>query len=89
MDEFVSVLKRVDDCIIYKTYAARENFDETGSAKTLYDNLKNSMAGECWYAESQEELESLIAEQIKSYETVLFLGAGDIYDVAKSILKKD
>ena len=89
MDEFVSVLKRVDDCIIYKTYAARETFDETGSAKVLYDNLKNGMAGECWYAESKKELESLIAEQIKSYETVLFLGAGDIYDVAKSILKKD
>ncbi len=88
MDEFVSVLKTVDDCIIYKTYAARENFDETGSAKALYDNLKNGMAGECWYAESQEELEGLIIEQIKSYETVLFLGAGDIYDVAKSILKR-
>ena len=87
MDEFVLSLKPVGDCIIYKTYAAREKFDEDGCAKALYDNLKNATAGECRYADDAEELKKRLDEQRKNYDTVLFLGAGDVYDVAKTILK--
>ncbi|MBO7214686.1 MAG: hypothetical protein J6V66_04230, partial [Clostridia bacterium] len=40
MDDFIAVLKNIPDLILYKTYPAREDFNENGSAKTLYEKLK-------------------------------------------------
>lgn len=67
--------------VLYRTYPAREEYDEAGSAKTLSLAIKNSR-----YADSERELKSLMKEEVKGNMTVLFLGAGDVYDVAKRII---
>jgi UDP-N-acetylmuramate-alanine ligase len=81
MGEFVETLRRIENLAIYKTYPAREYFDSDGSAKTLADNV-----GGCLYFEHIRELKSWIKRTAKSGDTILFLGAGDIYFIAERLL---
>ena len=76
------VLSPVKNLIIYKTYSAREKFDAMGSAETLA-NAMGSL-----YAESPFVLKTWIKNTVKDGDTVLFLGAGDIYYVAQYLLKE-
>ena len=88
MDEFVRVLKDLNDLIIYQTYSARESFDEDGSAKKLYDNLQESSKTEKCFVCTSEQLRQRLLITTKKYKRILFLGAGDIYDIAKEIINQ-
>ena len=66
---------------IYKTFAAREYFDDSGSALTLSQSLKKSK-----YGDSSNDIADFISKA-QSGDIVLFLGAGDIYGIAKEVLK--
>lgn len=77
-EEFCECFSGVENLMVYKTYAAREAFDEAGSAFTLSKALQN-----CLYAESLREVKVWIEKSAKKGDTVLFLGAGDIYCIAK------
>lgn len=83
MEEFVQALCKIDNLMIYKTYSAREFYDESGSAKTLAKNI-----GCCLYAENAFMLKTWLQKTVKSGDVALFLGAGDIYYAAKYILKE-
>ena len=83
MDDFVKVLSGVENLIIFKTYAAREPFDRAGSAYALHERTGNSL-----YAESVRELEAYMKKSVRGGDTVLFLGAGDIYYHARRLLQK-
>ena len=67
--------------MIYKTYPAREYFDAEGSALTLSEHLPQSL-----YVESVRELEIYLKCSVQAGDVILFLGAGDIYYVAKQVL---
>lgn len=79
--QFVRVLAPLNNLLVYKTYAAREYFDDAGSAYTLSQSLKRSR-----YGDSIDDIADFIAKAEEG-DTVLFLGAGDIYYLAKSVLK--
>lgn len=79
--QFIKVLSPLNGLLVYRTFAAREYFDDAGSALTLSQSLKKSR-----YADNINDLKRFIAKAEKG-DTVLFLGAGDIYYIAKSILK--
>lgn len=79
--EFVQVLGRINKLLIYKTFAAREYYDDSGSALTLSSKIKKSR-----YAESEQEIEKFLSNA-KRGDLILFLGAGDIYEIAKQIIK--
>ena len=83
MEDFVAVLKKAENPIIYKTYAAREPFDSSGSAYTLVSRIP-----EASYVQSPEQLKRRLLGQIGQDDLILVLGAGDIYSVAKSILDR-
>ncbi len=83
MDDFVQTLSGAEDLIVFKTYAAREAFDRAGSAYALHERLENSL-----YAESVRELEAYMKKSVRGGDTVLFLGAGDIYYLARRLLTK-
>ena len=83
MQEFVEVLRKVENLVVYKTYPAREFYDESGSAKTLSENV-----GGCLYIENVRELKYWLKRNVRAGDAVLFLGAGDIYYVAQRIAKK-
>ena len=82
MQEFVETLRRVENLMIYKTYPAREKYDEEGSAKTLCMQVAN-----CLYAENVYALKTWLKTTVKEGDTVLFLGAGDVYYVAQYLVK--
>ncbi len=87
MNDFVDALKSCNELVIYKTYPAREKFDRLGSEKALYNNLCKIMAEKCTLAESKRQLESVVINLSSKYKRILFLGAGDVYDVAINIIK--
>ncbi|MBP5307785.1 MAG: UDP-N-acetylmuramate--L-alanine ligase [Clostridia bacterium] len=79
MDDFIKVLGNVKNLIIYQTYAAREDFDESGSAERLFRNVKSAKA----YRFSPDGLKKYLRKEVKNGDTVLVLGAGDVYDIVK------
>lgn len=81
MNDFVRVLKRAENPIIYKTYAAREEFEHSGSAYALVSRIPEAL-----YVQSPEQLSRRLIDQIGRDDLILVLGAGDIYSVAESIL---
>ena len=83
MEDFVRSLRAVPNLMIYKTYPAREYFDEEGSALTLAKNV-----GNCLYSESIRELKTWLKNTVQAGDIVLFLGAGDIYYAAQHLLKE-
>lgn len=78
--DFVKVLSQVSNLLIFRTFAAREYFDDEGSALTLSQSLKRSE-----YGDDPRDVENFIG-RAKDGDIVLFLGAGDIYDIAKRIV---
>lgn len=79
-EDFVKVLNGSKNLLVYKTYAAREYFDDSGSALTLSQSLKNSR-----YGDNIFDIEDFLLG-VQASDTVLFLGAGDIYDIAKKVI---
>lgn len=79
--QFVGVLSSVKKLLIYKTYAAREYYDDAGSALTLSNAVKRSKYGDC-----PDDITDFTAN-CKLGDVVLFLGAGDIYEIAKQVVK--
>ena len=88
MREFVDVLVNVENLFIYKTYAAREEYDFSGSAINLANNL-NSSGKECKYIDNEEQLCVEIAAMNPRIKKILVLGAGDIYDIVKNLMDKN
>ena len=91
INEFIDCFNNCSPLIIYKTYPARETFDELGSAKTLYQQLNKHQNGKdkkIYYANDEKELEILLKACSEVYKKAVFLGAGDIYDLAKHIVSK-
>lgn len=83
MSDFISVLRPIKNLMIYKTYAAREQYDRAGSGETLSQALGNSL-----YAENVYVLKMWLKKTVKEGDVVLFLGAGDIYYAAQYLLKE-
>jgi len=83
LKEFVEALSTVKNLMIYKTYPARERYDEEGSAQRLAQHI-----GDCLYADNVYVLKAWIKKTVKDGDTVLFLGAGDIYYAAQYLLKE-
>ncbi len=86
LDEFIEALKNSNNLVIYKTYSARENFDFLGSAKFLYQKLKE-LGVNVTYADNVSELNLIIKGYEKNIRKVVFFGAGDIYEIAQNLVK--
>ncbi len=92
IDEFINCFNTCSPLIIYKTYPAREKYDKYGSAKSLYNKLikgENKGGKQVYYASSKQGLENLLQSLSFGIKKAVFLGAGDIYDLAKEIAQKE
>ena len=87
INDFIKALNIKNSLILYKTYPAREKYQLNGSAKTLYEKIKR-LKGNCFYAKSVDGLLREIEKESNGKKAIIFLGAGDIIDVAKKISKK-
>lgn len=82
MEDFVKALRPIKNLMIYKTYPARETYDRAGSGEFLAERVGSL------YANSIYALKIWLKSTIKENDTVLFLGAGDIYFAAQYLLKE-
>lgn len=87
-DDFITALSLADGIIIYKTYPAREKFKKAGDGKTLYFRIRETGVKDLSYADSPKSLEKELKERAKNYEKIIFIGAGDIYSIGKSIINE-
>lgn len=78
--QFIKVLSPLNNLLIYKTFAAREYFDDAGSALTLSQGLKKSR-----YGDDPLDIKEFVSRANEG-DTILFVGAGDIYFIAKRII---
>ena len=83
MEEFVEVLRGINDLLIYKTFPAREEYDESGDGRTLADRV-----GNCLYADSISSLRAWLNRTAGEGDFILFLGAGDVYYLAKYLVSQ-
>ena len=81
-DDFVDALSGLEGLVIYKTFPARERYDESGDGKRLAEGI-----GSCLYADSPTALRAWMDLTVSEGDMLLFLGAGDIYYLAKHLVK--
>ena len=86
MNKFITSFKGVKTLIIYKTYPAREQKIDGGDAFDLYKKVKISEKNK-YIAYTKYKLKKIIYENIENIDCVLILGAGNIYNIAKNMLK--
>ena len=82
LNEFTKALNDYE-VAIYKTYSARENYQKDGSGITLCKKLNCGT-----YFNTKKELSGYVLSKINDDYGVIFLGAGNIDDIARSIVKK-
>lgn len=80
--QFLRVLSPLNNLLIYKTFAAREYYDDAGSALTLSQSLKKSR-----YGNDLMDIADFVGKADEN-DIILFLGAGDIYYLAKEVVKQ-
>ena len=83
LNEFCEALRGIKNLMIYKTYPAREKYDEEGCAERLAQTV-----GNCLYAHNVYALKAWLKTTVREGDVVLFLGAGDIYFTAQYLLKE-
>ncbi len=83
MEGFVEALRTAENPILYKTYAAREPFDPSGSAVALAGRIAGAR-----YVQTPEQLLRRLQEDIKEGDMVLVLGAGDIYNIVCGLIRE-
>lgn len=82
-DDFVEQLRRPDLTILAEIYAAREKNTIGISSRDIAKEIPNSM-----YFESSEELEKTLRFLASPGDLILTVGAGDIYRVGESLVRK-
>lgn len=88
LEEFAKSLYLSQGIIVYKTYPAREKFLKSGDAKTLFNKIKKEFSGDVYYCDDIESLLSRVKKWSYKYDKIVFLGAGNMYDAVKSIVKR-
>ncbi len=83
-NEFLSAFSETYQTIFYKTYKAREKKSEGLSAKDLYKALKNKH--NVYYYNNFNSIINHLKKYSKPNCVVLFVGAGDIYDIKSMIV---
>ena len=86
MPEFKKCFRGISGLVVYKTYPAREKKIVGGDAIDLYNNVKMG-AKPKYYVSNKYALRRVVLENIKNVDCVLVLGAGNIYNIAKNMLK--
>ncbi len=83
--EFENCFEDAKEICFFKTYPAREPYDEKGCEKVIFNGCKN-LNKRVFYDENK--LFSYLNHNAKNFDVILVLGAGDLYDIIKKMLTK-
>lgn len=84
MHYFERAFNQCSMLIILPTYPAREKYKQSGDALHLFENIKLSKRKKI-YLSTKTELADYLEQNASKYDCILGLGAGNIYDILKSI----
>lgn len=84
LNEFATAFAEADEVLIAPIYAAREVDDGTISSGLLAERVQ--AAGTHARAATFEAIESLLRTEPKAGDTIMTMGAGDIYKVANALV---
>ena len=82
LKQFVDVLSKIDNLIIYKEYAAREKPWQGVSAYELFDRVKQKNPFVKFFA-----TEKGVVKNLPKNSAIAFVGAGNIDQIAKKFIK--
>ncbi len=89
LDDFAVSFGDADKIVLAEIYAAREKNIYKISSKALMDKIKEAdPSKEVYFFEDMAELADFVAENAKTGDMVITMGAGDIYRAGEMILKK-
>jgi UDP-N-acetylmuramate--alanine ligase len=88
MDEFASSFKDADTLLLLDVYPAGEKPIEGVNAAALIEGIKKTGANNTLYCQYKEEAIEKIISRIQSGDTLLTLGAGDVWKIGEKILHK-
>ena len=81
-NDFVKILSKADKLFLIKTYPAREKEILGGTAKDLYEKIKE-IKKQTYYYEDFKIAQKEIKKKLKENSILLILGAGDIDKICK------
>lgn len=84
--DFLSSFSSTYQTVFYKSYSAREKEIKGATSKDLYLKLKDKQ--NVYYYNSFKKIVKHLKKYAKSNTIVLFVGAGDIYNIKKLIERK-
>jgi len=90
-DDFVNVLgndRHIGDLLIMPTYAAREKNDPDNDYDALVKRIKEKCGKNCVYAMKARDVLSFVRNNADGYGIILFIGAGDIYNLKANFVEK-
>jgi UDP-N-acetylmuramate--alanine ligase len=85
MKDFASCFKGSDIFILTDIYSADEDPSGKMDVKVLFDAVDRDVFSESYLA-GKEDIAGLVAGIVKTNDTVLVLGAGDIRDISRDLL---
>ena len=87
MGDFARALSLADKVVLADIYAARETDNLGISSETLQGEIRK-LGKECFYFPSFEKIENFLLENCTKDDTLITMGAGDVYKIGESLLKK-
>ena len=85
--DFASALSLADKVVLADIYAARETDNLGISSETLQREIQK-LGKECFYFPSFEKIENFLLENCTKDDTLITMGAGDVYKIGESLLTK-
>lgn len=89
-DDFVRVLskKEIGTLIFLPTYAAREDFDASVDSTAIQRAIAKNGGKHAYVADNADSAVEFIMKRAKFYDVILFIGAGDIYNIKDKLQGK-
>ncbi len=87
LDEFVQSLSLADELVITDIYAASEKISEGVGTNVIVEKLAQAMGSRVKYCKKEEIVPHLLP-QLHRGDLMLFLGAGDIYQLSDSLVEQ-
>lgn len=87
LNEFVDALKLADEVVLTDIYAASEKVTEGVSTEVLFKKVQEQLGQRVIYLKKDHIVEFL-AQNTKSGDLALFLGAGDIYQLSDMLVAR-
>ena len=87
LKDFAKALSLADKIVLADIYAARETDNLGISSETLQKEIQ-ALGKECYYISSFEKIEKFLLENCTKDDTLITMGAGDVYKIGESLVKK-